>query len=134
MNNVVVSYAMMDFTDPENVYYSYKLVGRDKDWKDCGHDRTLVFNDLKYGEYTLEIRHQTFDGRWSDDVRSLAITILPPWWLTWWAKLLYVIIVLAALIGGFLIWRRICLYRRLLLDLEDLICYANSVDLQLRDF
>lgn len=126
MNNVVVSYAMMDFTDPENVCYSYKLVGRDRDWKDCGHDRTLVFNDLKHGEYTLEIRHQTFDGRWSDDVRRLAITILPPWWLTWWAKLLYVIIALAALIGGFLIWRRICQYRRLLLDLEYLICYPQN--------
>lgn len=126
MNNVVISYTLMDFTDPENVRYSYKLVGRDNDWRDCGHDRTLVFDELKHGEYTLEIRHQTFDGRWSDDVRSLAITILPPWWLTWWAKLMYVVVAIAALIAGFLIWRRICLYRRLLLDLEDLICYPQD--------
>ena len=88
----------------------------------------LIFAfSIPTGHYTLEIRHRTFDGRWSHDIKRLGITILPPWWATWWAFLIYLAIGLAIGFGVILLWRKLHTYKRLLLDLEDLICCPDSL-------
>lgn len=126
-NNVMVRFATMDLSDPTRASFSYKLDGLETGWTNCGNFDYALFCNLPPGDYELKIRHLTFDGRWSDDVKTLGMTILPPWWLTWWAKLTYIMALLCTVIVFIIVWHRVSLYRRLLLDMEDLVCAPPSL-------
>lgn len=126
-NNVMVRFASMDLSDPKRASFSYMLDGWQTEWTNCGNIDYALFCNLPPGDYALKIRHLTFDGRWSDDVKTLGMTILPPWWLTWWAKLAYLMALLCAVIVVIIAWHRVSLYRRLLLDMEDLVCAPPSL-------
>lgn len=132
-NDLVVTFASMDFTDPYIANYPYRLVGLDNEWQHTDRHGIIRLSSIPTGKYTLEIRHRTFDGRWSHDVKRLGITILPPWWLSWWALIIYAALVAAIAITVILIWRKIHNYKRLLYDLEDLICCPESLLLPQRD-
>ncbi|MBQ2321431.1 MAG: helix-turn-helix domain-containing protein [Bacteroidales bacterium] len=126
-NDLVVTFASMDFTDTNKANYPFRLVGYDDQWQYSDRHGIIKLNSIPTGHYTLEIRHRTFDGRWSHDIKRLGITILPPWWATWWAFLIYLAIGLAIGFGVILLWRKLHTYKRLLLDLEDLICCPDSL-------
>lgn len=126
-NNVMVRFATMDLSDPTRASFSYMLDGLETEWTNCGNFNYAMFCNLPPGDYDLKIRHLTFDGRWSDDVKTLGLTILAPWWLSWWAKLTYVMALLCAVVIAIVVWHRISLYRRLLLDMEDLVCAPPSL-------
>jgi signal transduction histidine kinase/ligand-binding sensor domain-containing protein/DNA-binding response OmpR family regulator len=66
--------------------YAYKLEGFDKDWTYCGSRRTLTYTNLDPGEYTLRVKASNNDGVWNEVGTSVAISITPPYWLTWWFK------------------------------------------------
>lgn len=126
-NNVTVRFATMDLSDPIRASFSYVLDGLETKWTNCGNFDYAMFCNLQPGDYALKIRHLTFDGRWSDDVKTLGLTILPPWWLSWWAKLTYLVALLCAVAIVIVVWHRVSLYRRLLLDMEDLVCAPPSL-------
>ena len=65
---------------------------------DSVRDRTEVFiYHLDPGEYTLHVKGSNNDGVWNEEGTSLKIIITPPWWATWWAKILYFILAVIAL-------------------------------------
>ncbi len=100
-NFVTAEFAALQFNRPavqrsgEN-RYRYRLEGLEEGWTES----TLplaTYTNLSPGEYVLLLNASNTSGRWSEQLRRLAITIRPPFWATWWAYLLY-----ALAVGGLL--------------------------------
>ncbi len=89
-------FASLDFSNPEKNQYAYKLSGFDKNWNFVGTRNTATYTNLNPGEYTFLVRGSNSDGIWNPAETSLKITIIPPFWLTWWFISLLIIL---ALIG-----------------------------------
>ena len=74
--------------------YRFYLEGRDKAWTDWTPTPTLSYHGLGGGRYTLRVQARNAQGVISDEARFL-FRVLPPWYQTWWAYLLYLVTVLA---------------------------------------
>jgi signal transduction histidine kinase/ligand-binding sensor domain-containing protein len=87
-NYLSVGFRALHFSNPMKNQYGYKLAGYDTEWT-YGSANEATYANLKPGEYTLMIRASNADGVWNEEGRALRITIMPPWWRTWWAYGLY---------------------------------------------
>lgn len=104
-----VQFAALDYTNPQNVQYTYILDGFEKQWTFADKQRSVTYTNLPKGEYVLRVRSTNSDGVWVDNERTLAIVILPSFWETPVAYVLYVlfimIIILVAVYILFTIYR-----------------------------
>jgi GGDEF domain-containing protein len=73
-------------------------LGFDEEWIDAGKSRRATYTNLPAGSYTLQIIAGNSDNIWSEPGYSLAITVNPAPWNTWWAYLLYAMAVAAILL------------------------------------
>jgi len=103
-NKVVFQYVALHFADAVNNQYAYQLAGHDEDWVQAGTQRIATYTNLSPGTYTFKVKAANSDGVWNERGASFVITILPPWWKTWWAYLLYAILFGGA-ISGFIAYR-----------------------------
>ena len=89
-NSVNFSFSNNDIKGREKILYRYMLDGADTSWSDVTDKSTSrnYFN-LTAGNYTFRVSTKGFNGLWSK-VETYQFSILPPWWKTWWAYLLYV--------------------------------------------
>jgi ligand-binding sensor domain-containing protein len=99
-----IEYVALNYTRPERNVYAYKLEGLEKDWNYVGNKREATYTSLPAGEYTFQLKASNNDGVWSDNILQLKIIILPPWWETWWFRVLVFSVVISAIIFVF-IWR-----------------------------
>ncbi|MCD4732358.1 MAG: hypothetical protein K8R74_17265, partial [Bacteroidales bacterium] len=108
-------FAALDYTNPEKNQYAYFLEGLDEGWIYSGNRRFANYTSAPPGEYIFRVKGSNNDGYWNEEGTSIAITILPPPWKTWWAYTIYGIF----LIGLIYAWRRYDLKRqRLKQELE----------------
>ncbi len=89
-----VEYAALDYSNPDEIQYAYKLDGVDKDWNYAGNQRTATYVNVPKGNYTFHIRSTNSDGVWVENERILQIERLPSFWESGWAYLLYFFILL----------------------------------------
>ncbi len=82
-------FSSMDYLDPDKSQYAYQLENFDQDWNIVSSQRKAIYTNLSPGEYTFRVRATGRSGEWVNNERSLKITILPPWYKTKWAFLLY---------------------------------------------
>ena len=92
-NYVVVEFAALDYTNPRDNEYAYKLDGIDDDWIYSGHRRVAAYAHLDPGRYTLRVKGSNNDGVWNEAGVSIALRILPPLWRTGWAYAFYAAII-----------------------------------------
>ncbi len=90
-------FAALGFRDPGGIRCGYILEGFDTDWTDAGARRMAGYTNVRPGAYTFRVRAASRDGVWSGDLASIRVTVRPPWWLTGWAYLAYLIIGAVAL-------------------------------------
>jgi signal transduction histidine kinase/AraC-like DNA-binding protein/ligand-binding sensor domain-containing protein len=91
-NYLRFEFSAMLFNQPEKTRYRYQLVGVDAGWIDNGNNNIASYAALRPGRYTLKLNATDNSGIWSDTEKEIIINIAPPFWLTWWAYLLYAII------------------------------------------
>ncbi|PWJ37940.1 hybrid sensor histidine kinase/response regulator transcription factor [Sediminitomix flava] len=97
-NSFAVNFACLHYGAPENNLYKYKLVGFDQDWISAdAMQREAKYTNLSPGEYQLLVKGANGDNVWNPQPISLHIKVLPPWWLSWWAKWMYVMLFFAAI-------------------------------------
>ncbi|MCC8155050.1 MAG: hybrid sensor histidine kinase/response regulator, partial [Tannerellaceae bacterium] len=98
-----VSFVVTDYMDGDNYEYSYQLENYTNEWISLQKNNEITFTNLPYGKYTLKVRYKNdvFDSY--DYYYPLAIVVLPPWYLSYWALGIYGLCFLA--ICGFLIWQ-----------------------------
>lgn len=87
-------FASLNYTSPEKKQYAYMLEGFDKTWNEVGTKRTATYTNLDAGEYTFKVKGLNNDGSWSDNIKSIQLTITPPFWLTWWFKSIVILFIL----------------------------------------
>ena len=90
-------FAALEYTAPEKISYAYYLQGWDKGWNYSGNLRSANYTHLSEGTYTFRVKSTNSDGTWSANETNIQIIILPPWYRTWWAYLLYAIIISSAI-------------------------------------
>lgn len=84
-------FAGLHFADPLRNRYAYQLEGFDSDWVLVNADRRFAaYTNLDPGHYVFRVRAANKDGVWSAGATSMAITIAPPFWKTWWFRTLVV--------------------------------------------
>lgn len=96
-NYISFEFASLDYNNPDKNRYTYRLEGFNNNWISTGERRFITFTNLDPGSYTLKVKGTNSDGVWSLEEAELHITILPPWWRTWWAYSLYFIFILVIL-------------------------------------
>jgi len=84
-NEVSFDYVALHFANPKGNTYSYQMQGFDPDWVDAGNKRSSTYTNLPEGEYTFKVKAANADGIWNNEGVSVDLTILPPWYRTWWA-------------------------------------------------
>ncbi|MCD2421892.1 response regulator [Niabella pedocola] len=111
-NLFTLNFALLNFIKSNKNRYSYRLAGFDKDWKQV-RTPAATYTNLPPGDYTFSVRGANNDGQWTDPI-SMKITVRPPFWRTWWAYTIYLLLFIGVL---FFITR--FLFLRALLKKED---------------
>ena len=96
---------LMSFADPSAHRYRFRLNGYDPDWVEVGASGERLLPRQAPGRYQLDIVAAGADGRWSEPI-TLAFDVLPPWWRTWWARVLYALAAAAAVVAAGALYRR----------------------------
>ena len=98
-----ISFSSLDFSNPQSCKYKYRLVGAHSEWiYTDASKRDATYSHLPAGNYRFEMHAANSDGVWSKDPVVLNISILPPWWMSWWAKLIYGLLIVLA---GWMLYR-----------------------------
>lgn len=101
-NNFSIEFAALTYRNPELNRYAYQLVGFDKDWQYTDANRRFAYyNNLKSGTYTFRLKATNENGVWSGEIREMEVEILPPFWATWWAYLIYTCMVIVVVLFVF---------------------------------
>lgn len=102
-NHMVIKFCVPDYNYSNNVNYEYRISNLDAEWRPCG--KVLSFDHLPYGKHQLQVRGRLCNQELDDNVSSLDISVKPPFWLSIWAQIFYIIAILALM--AFVIFRSI---------------------------
>lgn len=91
-------YVALSYTIPERVLFQYQLEGYDNNWIDAGNRRSAFYTNLPRGEYTFRVKACNNDGVWNETGAAMTFTIPPFWFETWWAKSIFGILAMLALV------------------------------------
>lgn len=94
-----IDFAALHFTSPGNIEYAYKLENLDKKWNYIKKSRRVYFTNLSPGSYLFRVRSTDGNGEWSANEKTLLIKILPPWWRTQSAYLIYALLAALGIYG-----------------------------------
>jgi signal transduction histidine kinase/ligand-binding sensor domain-containing protein/DNA-binding response OmpR family regulator len=88
-----LDFIALDYSGAHKVKYAYLLQGWDKTWNYVKGSRTANYSRLQEGTYQFQVKASNPDGSWGSEARLMQITVLPPWFRTWWAYGLYALAV-----------------------------------------
>lgn len=111
-NMVTFTFATMEFAAPELHEYRYILEGFDLDWIDAGKTNNAVYTNLDPGDYVFRVIGRNRDGIWNQESTAFHLTVLPPWWRTWWFYTLCLLVI----VGGTLMYIRSLRLQKILLE------------------
>ncbi|HMK04769.1 MAG TPA: ATP-binding protein [Ferruginibacter sp.] len=103
-NYLRFEFAAMLFNQPQKTKYRYRLDGVDKNWVENGTNNIAAYPALPPGKYLLHINASGTNGTWSYIEKTISIHIHPPFWATWWAYCIYILIAIG-LIRWYLVFR-----------------------------
>lgn len=91
-NSFNVSFANLDILGRDKIVYRYILDGAEEEWSEISvNTDSKNYYNIPPGEYSFKVATRGFNGIWSEPT-SIDFVILPPWWQTWWAYLLFTVI------------------------------------------
>lgn len=116
MSTFTIDFVGLDFTAPNKNMYGYFLEGYDKEWNMIGYKRSAVYTNLEPGEYVFKVKASNNDRLWNENYRSIRIIITPPYYKTWWFKLLLSFVFIGLIFGTFKVRTRAIKHRNRLLE------------------
>lgn len=96
MSTFTIDFSSPHFSDNTPLSYTYILDGYEEQWHNSGNNRVASYSNVPPGHYKFRVKV-------NDNIspeRVLEVVILPPWWATWWAYIIYSLLILLALYGG----------------------------------
>lgn len=103
VRDIRIDFATLDFVNPKNNSYQYRLIGFDSNWSPISNDTYTRYTGLSDGEYTFEVKGSNSAGLWASKPTQFSITISAPWWKKLWVQGI-AILVLVMLVAA---WNRI---------------------------
>lgn len=101
-NNFTLEFSALSFRSPSTNRYRYMLQGLDSTWHEVPSDRRLAsYTTLPAGDYVFRVQGATSRGPWSEPGTAVSISILPPWWKTWWFRSVLVATLVLSLFGAY---------------------------------
>lgn len=94
--SVRIKFSALDYIFPKGYKYAYQLEGLDKSWNYIENNE-VIYSNIPEGSYLFRIKACNNEGVWSQQETTIPIHVHPPLWLTWWAKSLYGLFILAFL-------------------------------------
>ncbi len=94
-----IQFTALEYTAPDKIKYAYFMDGWDRGWTYSENIRFANYTHLDEGNYTFRVKCTNAEGKWMPTEISLEIHVLPPWYRTWWAYLLYLVVIAAAIYG-----------------------------------
>lgn len=94
VNSFTIEFAALEYTNPLRNKYAYQMEGISDEWVDIGNRKFVPFSALRPGEYTFRVKGSNNDGVWNDKEISLHIVVLPPWWKSTLAYLVYLMLII----------------------------------------
>lgn len=92
-----LDFVALDYAGADKIKYAYFLQGWDKGWNYLNNSRTANYARLQEGDYFFKVKTSQPGGGWGEGTILLQITILPPWYRTWWAYVSYLLLVLGGI-------------------------------------
>ena len=118
-------FSALSYVSPDRNRYRYRLEGLETQWNEVGSDRRFVtYTTLAPGQYVFRVQGSNNRDLWNQKGVTLRLTILPPWWATWWFRAIAGLLVLACL-AYYLRLRRIEQRNRRLLQQEKMLRELN---------
>ncbi|HLA63920.1 MAG TPA: two-component regulator propeller domain-containing protein, partial [Rhodothermales bacterium] len=103
-NDLAFSFVALHHGRPGDNRYEVMLENFDRGWLALGAQRSVAYANVPPGAYTLRVRAANGDGQWTPVGLSLPVVIAPPWWATWWARTLGLLLAIGIVVGSFQ-WR-----------------------------
>lgn len=98
-NMITFEFAALDYNASYKNQYKYRMEGFDHDWVNSGNIHTATYTNLDPGTYTFKASGSNKDGVWSEHSASILLTIIPPWYMTWWFRSLIVVLAFLSAYG-----------------------------------
>ena len=92
-----IEYAALSYSAPTKNEYKYMLEGFDKDWNYVKNQQKATYTNLPAGKYVFRVMGSNNDGVWNDRETTLTIRVLPPFWRSTWAYLLYSLLIVSSI-------------------------------------
>jgi signal transduction histidine kinase/ligand-binding sensor domain-containing protein/DNA-binding response OmpR family regulator len=135
-NVISIDYTVLDHRDINQIAYSYKLDGFDKSWHQVNDLRKAVYTNIPPGSYTFYVKGVNADILSNIPARSLHIIVRPPFYQTWWAYCIYILLaVLAALLARNIIITMIKLRNKVIVEqklTEVKLAFFTNISHELR--
>jgi ligand-binding sensor domain-containing protein/signal transduction histidine kinase len=94
-------FAALSYTQSEKNQYAYMLEGLEDDWNYIGTQPFGRYTNLPGGTYTLRIKGSNNDGIWNEEGTALRLTVIPPFWATWWFRSLIMLLLVVGAASGY---------------------------------
>ncbi|TYA84346.1 hybrid sensor histidine kinase/response regulator transcription factor [Seonamhaeicola marinus] len=93
---ITFEFAAMEFPFSKNCEYAIKLDGFDKNWRNIGKERSATYTNLSPGDYELKVKSRGKGSNWGNKATTVKVKVLKPFWLEWWAFVVYGIFIVLA--------------------------------------
>ncbi|MBQ8520791.1 MAG: response regulator, partial [Bacteroides sp.] len=105
-NTFDISFNVKDYSQSTQVEFAYKLEGLSNEWFNTLSENQVTFRNIPHGNYTFKVKARFRNQVWNEQIDHLHIRIAPPFWLTWYAKLFYFLII------GVIVYMLLSFYKR----------------------
>jgi ligand-binding sensor domain-containing protein/two-component sensor histidine kinase len=109
-NIISFEFTAINYTASPKIKYAYMLEGFDKDWHFSENQHFANYNNLAGGHYTFKVKAMNAEGLWSGSMAYVNINVKPPFWDTWWFRLLFTVTIAGMI--TFLVKKRIANIRK----------------------
>ena len=93
-NYLTFNFIGITMNQSRSVKYQYRLDGLEESWSALTYRTSVPYGNLPHGNYTFKVKAMNCDGYWSREF-DYTFTIRPPWWQTWWFRMLVILTVIA---------------------------------------
>lgn len=135
-NTFRIVYSISNRAQTGDVDYSYQMKGLDDKWYNNDGMDEVVFRNLQPGRYQFAVRAKLKNQDWEDgNVATLTIVVRPPFWQTWWARFIYVLLLASAIFYYFRSYKhKLMLKNRLMLAQQESLQKQELHEERLRFF
>ncbi|HGY55324.1 MAG TPA: hypothetical protein ENK44_06475 [Caldithrix abyssi] len=124
------TFSALNFASNDQIQYAYIMEGFEQDWNYVGTRRFATYTNLNPGVYTFRVKATGNGGLWPQEDTSILITIAPPFWETWWFRMVIAFAVLLTLwhFAMYLKQKRDLLKTKALVNITQLKLFRNQMN------